>query len=123
MVSLVSARRCSVNSTENHESDICANSFGFSRLPYLLGEKHSKMALRTVCGAALRTGTDLGVNNARTFVSTGIVTTLHTSIVFTFRYACPCFMQHCVHMTGVTTVTKLSSSAEKDDSLNYIRST
>ncbi|XP_022598508.1 39S ribosomal protein L38, mitochondrial [Seriola dumerili] len=28
------------------------------------------MALRTVCSAALRTGTDLGVNNVRTFVTT-----------------------------------------------------
>ncbi|XP_031699539.1 large ribosomal subunit protein mL38 [Anarrhichthys ocellatus] len=31
------------------------------------------MALRTVCVAALRTGTDLGVNNARTFVSTAFL--------------------------------------------------
>lgn len=30
------------------------------------------MALRTVCAAALRTGTDLGVNNARAFVTTGM---------------------------------------------------
>lgn len=34
------------------------------------------MALRTMCAAALRSGTDLGVNNARTFVTTGIVTKL-----------------------------------------------
>ncbi|XP_063338246.1 39S ribosomal protein L38, mitochondrial [Pelmatolapia mariae] len=31
------------------------------------------MALRTVCAAALRTGTDLGVNNARTFVTTAFL--------------------------------------------------
>lgn len=30
------------------------------------------MALRTVCAAALLTGTDLGVNNARAFVTTGM---------------------------------------------------
>lgn len=49
------------------------------------GEIHSKMALRTICAAALRTGTDLGVNNARTFVTTGIVTILFNFIVFTYR--------------------------------------
>lgn len=32
---------------------------------------HFKMALRTICAFALRNGTDLGVNNARTFVTTG----------------------------------------------------
>uniref|UniRef100_A0A8D0DD77 Large ribosomal subunit protein mL38 n=1 Tax=Sander lucioperca TaxID=283035 RepID=A0A8D0DD77_SANLU len=31
------------------------------------------MALRTVCAATLRTGTDLGVNNARTFVTTAFL--------------------------------------------------
>ncbi|XP_038591378.1 39S ribosomal protein L38, mitochondrial [Micropterus salmoides] len=31
------------------------------------------MALRTVCAAALRSGTDLGVNNARTFVKTAFL--------------------------------------------------
>ncbi|XP_036938395.1 39S ribosomal protein L38, mitochondrial isoform X1 [Acanthopagrus latus] len=31
------------------------------------------MALRTVCAASLRTGTDLGVNNARTFVTTAFL--------------------------------------------------
>nr|XP_046232588.1 39S ribosomal protein L38, mitochondrial [Scatophagus argus] len=31
------------------------------------------MALRTVCSAALLTGTDLGVNNARTFVTTALL--------------------------------------------------
>lgn len=52
--------------------------FGSSRLPYFLtgvGEKkYSKMALRTICAVALRSGTDLGVSNARKFVTTGIVT-------------------------------------------------
>lgn len=31
------------------------------------------MALRTICAAVSRSGTELGVNNARTFVTTGIV--------------------------------------------------
>lgn len=30
------------------------------------------MALRTICAAVSRSGTELGVNNARTFVTTGI---------------------------------------------------
>ncbi len=47
------------------------------------------MALRTVCAAALRTGTDLGVNNARTFVTTGIVTILLNYIGLTFRNFLP----------------------------------
>lgn len=59
----------------------------------------SKMALRTVCVASLRAGTDLGVNNARTFVTTGIVTILHDDTVFmihlrimslSFSTACAC---------------------------------
>lgn len=41
------------------------------------------MALRRVCAATLRTGTDLGVNNARAFVTTGIVTILLNYIGFT----------------------------------------
>lgn len=32
----------------------------------------SKMALRTICAAVSRSRTELGVNNARTFVTTGI---------------------------------------------------
>lgn len=32
------------------------------------------MALRTVCAVALRSGTDLGVNNVRQFVTTGMLT-------------------------------------------------
>lgn len=47
------------------------------------------MALRTVYAATLRTGTDLGVNNARTFVTTGIVTILINYIGFTFRNLAP----------------------------------
>lgn len=34
-----------------------------------------KMALRTICTFALRSGTDFGVNNARTFVTTGTAMT------------------------------------------------
>lgn len=40
------------------------------------------MALRSACAAALRSGTDLGVNNARTFVTTGNVTIFLSHIVY-----------------------------------------
>lgn len=39
------------------------------------------MALRMICTVALRSGTDLGVNNARTFVTTGTAMTLSYYIV------------------------------------------
>lgn len=54
------------------------------------------MALRTVCAAALRSGTDLGVNNARTFVTTGIVTILLHYIAFTLRHVVP-GIQSCMY--------------------------
>lgn len=62
---------------------ITVNRYYVRRLSLLLSatvfsaKSRSKMALRTVCVASLRTGTDLGVNNARTFVTTGIVTISH----------------------------------------------
>ncbi len=81
----------------------CTDSFSSSRPPYfhIWGEKtQSKMALRTVCAAVLRNGTDLGVNNARTFVTTGIVTILLNYFVFSLRNFVT-RLQHC--MTYVRT--------------------
>lgn len=75
------------------------------------------MALRTVCAAALRSGTDLGVNNARTFVKTGIVTILLNYILFTYRVRA----RASVHAIVITldqfeadSCYMLSSSVEKD---------
>lgn len=39
------------------------------------------MALRTICTFALRNGTDLGVNNARTFFTTGIVMAFYFLVI------------------------------------------
>lgn len=54
------------------------------------------MALRSACAAALRSGTDLGVNNARAFVTTGIVTISLNYIGFTFRKTVP-GLQYCMY--------------------------
>lgn len=60
------------------------------------------MALRTICVNTFRSVTDLGVNNARTFVTTGIAgISVQYYIVFMYRHYVTAF-QH-FHVRQVST--------------------